>query len=132
MSNQVATLEKSVHILINQYRFQNRLQSLTFDSRISDIARNHSRNMAEKRISFGHLNSNVRYQEIDRIIRNNGYKAENVYYCQGMPNPATSACESWIGSRGHEKNIRGPYSITGIGVWWNSYGEYYFTQLFVG
>lgn len=45
--------------------------------------------------------------------------------------PATQAVQGWLKSSGHLANIRGNYTLTGIGVASNNQGEIYFTQIFL-
>ncbi|NJL78197.1 MAG: CAP domain-containing protein [Richelia sp. RM2_1_2] len=129
-ASDVAAMEKSVHEQINQYRSSKGLPPLKFNSDITEIARQHSKQMADKRVPFGHDGSSSRYNKISKLIAWNGV-AENVAYNQGYRNPGKSAVEGWIKSSGHHRNIVGKYQVTGIGVAKNSKGEYYFTQLFV-
>ena len=58
--------------------------------------------------------------------------AENVAFNQNARAPAAEAVEGWLASRGHRKNIEGPYALTGVGVATAATGEVYLTQLFVG
>lgn len=129
-ASDVAAMEKSVHRQINQYRGKKGLPPLKLDGKISAIAREHSKRMADKKVAFGHDGSKSRYQKISKLIRWRGV-AENVAYNQGYRNPGKSAVDGWIKSPGHQRNMVGKYEVTGIGVAKNSKGEYYFTQLFV-
>ena len=45
--------------------------------------------------------------------------------------PAAEAVQGWLASRGHQKNIEGPYALTGVGVAATAKGEVYLTQIFV-
>ena len=129
-ASEVAAMEKSVHRQINQYRKKKGLPPLKINSQVSKIARQHSKNMANKQVSFGHSGSGSRYSKIGKIIKYRGV-AENVAYNQGYKNPGKNAVTGWIKSTGHRRNIEGKYQVTGIGIAKNSRGEYYFTQLFV-
>ncbi|MGB6299712.1 MAG: CAP domain-containing protein [Rivularia sp. (in: cyanobacteria)] len=129
-ASDVAAMEKSVHRQINQYRRKKGLPALKLDSKISKIAREHSKRMADKKVAFGHNGSSSRYNKISKIVKYRGV-AENVAYNMGYRNPGENAVKGWIKSSGHRRNIEGKYQVTGIGVAKNSKGEYYFTQLFV-
>ena len=129
-ASDVAAVEKSVHRQINQYRKKKGLPPLKLNGKISAIAREHSKRMADKKVGFGHSGSNSRYQKISKLIRWRGV-AENVAYNMGFDNPGEKAVKGWIKSPGHNRNMVGKYQVTGIGVAKNSKGEYYFTQLFV-
>ncbi|HEY8392853.1 MAG TPA: CAP domain-containing protein [Capillibacterium sp.] len=56
--------------------------------------------------------------------------AENVAY-NNYSDPAMAAVEGWSASEGHRRNIEGHFDLTGIGVFQNEQGYYYFTQLFL-
>lgn len=129
-ASDVAAIEKSVHRQINQYRKKKGLAPLKLNSKISAIAREHSKSMADKKVAFGHNGSSSRYNKISKFIRWRGV-AENVAYNMGYDNPGKNAVRGWIKSSGHRRNMVGKYQVTGIGVAKNSKGEYYFTQLFV-
>ncbi|MDY6902455.1 MAG: CAP domain-containing protein [Cyanobacteriota bacterium] len=129
-ASDVAAMEKSVHRQINQYRKKKGLAPLKINGQISKIAREHSKNMSKKQVSFGHSGSSSRYNKISKIVKYRGV-AENVAYNMGYKNPGKNAVRGWIKSSGHRRNIEGKYQVTGIGVAKNSKGEYYFTQLFV-
>ncbi|MEM1393686.1 MAG: CAP domain-containing protein [Cyanobacteria bacterium P01_H01_bin.150] len=129
-ASDIAAVEKSVHRKINQYRSSKGLPPLKLNGEISKIARQHSKNMAQKQVYFGHDGSSSRYNKISKLIKYRGV-AENVAYNMGYGNPAKIAVDGWIKSSGHRRNMLGKYQVTGIGVVKNSQGEYYFTQLFV-
>ncbi|MGB3651211.1 MAG: CAP domain-containing protein [Rivularia sp. (in: cyanobacteria)] len=129
-ASDVAAIEKSVHQQINQYRRKKGLPALKLNANVSAIARQHSKQMADKQVPFGHSGSSSRYNKISKVVPWRGV-AENVAYNQGYQNPGKSAVDGWIKSPGHQRNMVGKYGVTGIGVAKNSKGEYYFTQLFV-
>lgn len=129
-ASDVAAMEKSVHRQINQYRREKGLPPLKLDGKISQIAREHSKRMADKKVAFGHNGSSSRYNKISKLIPWRGV-AENVAYNQGHRNPGKVAVDGWKKSPGHNRNMVGKYQVTGIGIAKNSKGEYYFTQLFV-
>lgn len=121
-------LEKSIYEKVNQYRQSKKLSPLKFDSRISEEARKHSQNMANKTVAFSHqgfetrvVNTRISYRSV----------AENVAYNQGYKNPDRVAVDGWIKSVGHQKNMVGNFNLTGVGVAKNAQGEYYFTQIFM-
>ncbi|MEL6163707.1 MAG: CAP domain-containing protein, partial [Cyanobacteria bacterium J06628_3] len=62
-ASEVAAIEKSVHRQINQYRKKKGLPALKLNSEVSKIARQHSKNMSEKQVSFGHSGSSSRYNK---------------------------------------------------------------------
>ncbi len=129
-ADDVAAMEKSVHRQINQYRRSKGLPALKLDSRISAIARQHSKQMSDNQVAFGHSGSSSRYKAISKLIPWKGV-AENVAYNMGHSNPGKVAVDGWKKSPGHNRNMLGKYQVTGIGIAKNSRDEYHFTQLFV-
>jgi len=124
------SLEQAVYNQVNQYRTSNGLPPLTLDSRISEQARNHSQDMANGQVPFGHDGFQSRIQAIEEIIPLSA-AAENAAYNQGYSDPASVAVQGWLKSPGHLTNIKGQYNLTGIGVAKNVQGAYYFTQIFI-
>ncbi|MEG4234840.1 CAP domain-containing protein [Microcoleus sp. Pol11C3] len=127
-SSAITDLEKAVNQQINQYRASKKLPPLSIDPRISQIARIHSENMANGKVSFSHDGFEGRAKAITIPYQS---VAENVAYNFGYSDPVRNAVEGWIKSDGHRKNMEGQFNVTGIGVAKNAKGEYYFTQLFV-
>jgi uncharacterized protein YkwD len=84
--------------------------------------------MASSKVAFGH-------DGFSRRVAATGIAysrvAENVAYNQRHKDPATQAVQGWLKSSGHLANIRGNYTLTGIGVASNNQGEIYFTQIFL-
>jgi uncharacterized protein YkwD len=122
------TLEKAVHEQVNQYRQARNLPPLTLDPRMSQVAREHARSMAEGKAPFSHEGFEARIVAIAIPYRT---AAENLAFNQGYSEPDRSAVEGWIKSPGHRQNMEGNFNLTGIGVTRNADGEYYFTQLFI-
>ncbi|MBD1813935.1 CAP domain-containing protein [Microcoleus vaginatus DQ-U2] len=127
-SSAITDLEKAVNQQINQYRASKKLPPLSIDPRISQIARIHSENMANGKVSFSHDGFEGRAEAITIPYKS---VAENLAYNFGYSDPVRNAVEGWIKSDGHRKNMEGQFNVTGIGVAKNAKGEYYFTQLFV-
>lgn len=121
-------LEKSIYEKVNQYRQSQKLPPLKIDPRISEEARKHSQNMANKTVPFSHQGFETRIVNTHINYRS---AAENVAYNQGYQNPAQVAVDGWIKSAGHQKNMVGNFNLTGVGVAKNAQGEYYFTQIFM-
>ena len=121
--------EEKVHQLVNQYRQQVGLRTLSLKYEISAVARQHSQNMADKVVSFGHEEFQKRTDEIKTQIM---FKrtSENVAM-NNSPIPAQVAVRGWINSEGHKKNMEGDYDLTGVGIARSRNGSWYFTQIFV-
>jgi len=99
--------------LTNQYRQQNGLQPLTFNSRLGTAAQNHSQNMALQDF-FNHTGLDGS-EAWDRVSAT-GYQwsrvGENIAAGQRT---AQDVVQGWINSTGHRANILNP-NFTEIGV----------------
>ncbi len=124
------TLEQDAFNRINAYRQSKGLSALTWNDEIAKIARQHSVEMANGTVAFGHAGFSDRAKVLQAIMPLHGL-AENVAY-NDYPDPAYTSVNGWIESDGHRANIENPvYALSGMGVSKSSDGAYYFTQLFV-
>lgn len=111
----------------NEFRVKNGLPALKWNQALADAATKHSQNMADHKVTFGHDGFKKRIATLPVHPR---AAAENVYMCNYRGDIARSACDGWIKSPGHLKNIRGNYNSCGIGVYKNKEGFWYVTQIF--
>ncbi|AFY35775.1 CAP domain-containing protein [Calothrix sp. PCC 7507] len=125
-SADTASIEASVFQQINQYRASINLPALTRNSAADNQAKIHSQNMASGKVGFGHSGASQRFKATGISYKS---AAENVAYNSGS-DPATRAVQGWLKSPGHLANIKGNFSLTGIGVAKSSDGKVYLTQLF--
>jgi len=154
----IEVFEKEIHNLVNNERMNNGLPSLEYDTQLSNIARSHSQDMANRNY-FDH-NSPEGLSPTDRAIAV-GYPiykdygtyytegiAENIFlnylydsitYTNGVPSYdwltqseiAYSTVDGWMASYGHRQNIlESTYDKEGIGVAISSEHEVYITQDF--
>ena len=152
-------LERQVHSLTNQYRIQNDLKALSWDGQLSDVAREHSRDMAtrdyfshqtpegsdptDRGTSVGYqcrkIVGNLIYSGIaENIFQNNLY--DTFWHVNGIPTSydwnslddlTKSTVDGWMDSPGHRKNIlTATYDREGIGVVISSDDKVYITQNF--
>ena len=129
-SQRPAALEHYVHRLVNDHRVALGLTPLALSPEISEIARHHSRDMATRRVRFGHGGMALRREKIANFIFSKG-EGENVAAIGPRPRVAPVVVFNWLQSPGHRRNMEGSYHLTGIGVTRAADGMYYFTQLFV-
>jgi uncharacterized protein YkwD len=122
-------IEEQVLKLVNEYRVRNGLVELSSSSAIASVAREHSANMADGSVPFGHTGFTDRVKAIKSQIGGTAF-AENVAMNNHAGDTAQTAFNGWINSAGHKKNILGNYNQTGIGVTRSQNGSYYFTQIF--
>ncbi len=123
-------LEKKLIEFINEEREKEGLDPLEEWSALTCIAREHSQNMAEKAVEFGHDGFQDRFEEIQDqdFVRKFG---ENVAYSYNVKDHLKTAVRGWMKSEGHRENILDEdYEETGIGIAFNKKGEFYVTQLF--
>mmetsp|Transcript_423 Transcript_423/g.778 ORF Transcript_423/g.778 Transcript_423/m.778 type:complete len:157 (-) Transcript_423:38-508(-) len=111
----------------NVYREQKGKKPLVWSQPLCAIGAVHSKNMAQKKVPFGHSGFKKRV---------NAYPfphlgaAENVAYHSKCSSVVDGVVSGWIRSPGHEKNLVSDSTYCGIGVYEASNGCVYFTQLF--
>jgi uncharacterized protein YkwD len=124
-------LEQAVVRQVNAYRVRRHLRSLVADSSLARIARDHSRDMAERRVSFGHDGFNDRVKQAERRYDFSEI-AENVALNDyPRARTVTVAVDGWLGSPHHRENIEGNFDRTGVGIARSGDGTYYYTQIFI-
>ena len=101
--------------MVNDTRATALLPPLDLKERLSDIARKHSRRMAER--------GAVYHSNVERLL--NGSVAENV----GSGNSLDGLLQAFLASPGHAQNILGSFTRTGVGVV-RSDGRLWITQVF--
>jgi uncharacterized protein YkwD len=121
---QTASTERQVFDLTNQERAANGLQALTWSDDLANVARAHSKDMADNGF-FDH--NNLKGQSPFDRMQEYGIRyraaAENIAY--GYTSPE-AVVEGWMNSPGHRANILNP-NLTQLGV--GVYGTYW-TQNF--
>ncbi|HKS30715.1 MAG TPA: CAP domain-containing protein [Pyrinomonadaceae bacterium] len=129
-----SSLERRAFELINSERRQRGESPLQWDAELSQLARQHSLNMARSG-ALGHTGPDGRgMAERARAAGIRGWQVlgENVAFNQGFNDPSAFAVERWMGSSKHRANILNrQFTRTGIGVARAADGSIYFTQVFV-
>ena len=120
-------MEEQILTLINKHRKTKGLSPLQNNFVIASIARDHTMNMATKRVAFGHGGFAARAKYIRAKINGVTAVAENVAYGSQT---AAEVVNGWLNSPPHKKNIEGNYRLTGIGVARDVKSRLYFTQIF--
>ncbi|PCJ62382.1 MAG: hypothetical protein COA79_04765, partial [Planctomycetota bacterium] len=128
-SSEYAAMEKKAHDLVNDYRATKGLSALTLVESISSVCRAHSEDMATIKV-LSHDGFDGRADTLQTTVGWTGI-AENVAFNNGFSDPEQTAVTGWIGSPGHEVNMSGNFTKTGMGVAKNADGSYYFTQIFI-
>ena len=127
-NNNYTSLAKDILTLVNEHRAGMGLKPLVSNDVIVNIAEGHSKNMATKKVPFGHQGFDARVAKISKQVKPVNSFAENVLF---GPQKAKEAVELWLGSEGHRKNIEGDYNQTGIGIVKSKNGDLYYTEIFV-
>lgn len=113
---------------VNDYRRKKRLPALEMDGKISSEAEKHSRDMASRRVPFGHAGFNKRSGNLTKGLHGNWSIAENV--AMGKMS-AYEVVQGWIRSAPHRRNMEGRFNFTGIGTARGRDGQIYFTEIFL-
>jgi uncharacterized protein YkwD len=122
------SIQNAVLFYINEYRQHHGLSKLTMDSRMVAQAKQHSQDMANHRMGFGHKYFEQRIATLRSQIKNTGAGSENVAY--NYKN-AREVVQQWVKSPGHRRNIEGHFNLTGVGVARDKQGKLYYTQMFL-
>lgn len=111
--------------LTNEFRAKHGLPALRWSQQIAEVGREHSKNMAEGRVPFGH----ARFSSRASRMPGSRASAENVAMSSGLDDPGKVAVDGWIKSLGHRKNMLSHFELSGIGVI-TMRGKTFLTQLF--
>ena len=115
--------------LVNTHRITLGLRPLIHSESLATIVTEHSQNMANKSVAFGHDGFSGRCSESRNALGGGNWCGENVAMGQKTPQ---NAFNSWMNSSGHRANIEQSRAThTGFGFAKNSAGTYYWTQIFI-
>lgn len=125
----VSAQETKLIAMVNQERQRHGLGALATWSVLSYYARQHSQNMADNVVEFGHDGFESRANRIQKTA--NCYSVgENVAYCYLIDDPLQTSLQMWMESPHHCENILGDYKETGMGIAYDNEGRCYITQMF--
>ena len=129
-----ASVERQAFVLLNAERTAKGLEELVWNDAVAEVAREHSRNMAEAKF-FSHQGSDGSMVDdrADRMgLGNWSAIGENIAFLKGFDNPAEFAVEKWMQSPSHRKNLLGKnWRESAVGVAITPDGTFYFTQVFI-
>ena len=112
---------------VNQHRQTIGKSNLVMNPIIWKEARQHSKNMAEGTVPFGHEGAEERITRTMNIIGGES-AGENV----AMGNmTGREVVDCWLKSFGHKANIELDFTLTGVSAVKNSTGSWYYTQIFL-
>ncbi|WP_078411006.1 CAP domain-containing protein [Priestia abyssalis] len=129
-ASSVSAFEKKVVELVNQERQKQGLQALQLDTKLSDVAREKSKDMMNKNY-FSHTSPT--YGSPFDMMKQFGiqYRTAGENIAKGQQTPE-EVMNGWMNSNGHRKNILSP-NFTHIGVGYvEGSGSTYWTQMFIG
>ncbi|MFC3885180.1 CAP domain-containing protein [Bacillus songklensis] len=130
-SSSVSEFEKQVANLVNQERQKAGLKPLQLDTKLSDVAREKSRDMMNKGY-FDHQSPT--YGSPFDMMKQFGitYRAAGENIAKGQQTPQ-EVMNAWMNSEGHRANIlNGSFTHIGVGFVKDSQGTTYWTQMFIG
>ena len=113
---------------INAHRTSIGLIPLMHNDYLWELARGHSKNMADSKTLANHDGIDDRYDKITRTF-GSGSVAENVALESGNVK-AAELINLWLGSISLKENIEGNFNITGISAVLSEDGTWYYTQIF--
>ena len=123
-------MERAVFGRVNAYRRSQGLAGQGLDPRMSELAREHSRWMASRKM-LSHRGSGRRFRDLQGEPVGLVSFAENVAVNFGHADPVGVAVDGWVRSAGHQRNMtRRDDQLTGVGVAQAKDGSWYLTQLF--
>ena len=127
--SEVISINQEYLELVNEYRIDQKLAPLTSNPIIEKIAYEHSRGMALKTREFSHLGFSQRCTKIKSRLAPHKKCGEIIAY--GQKN-AKAVLKAWLNSPPHKAAIEGVgYNHTGLGIYRNSRGVIYWTQMFI-
>jgi len=118
--------DKELLAEVNAHRLSVGLAPLVHNDFLWQIANEHTENMANGDVPFGHEGLTKRSDRIRNQL-GLGEMAENVATGEGI---ATVVVKSWLASVGHKINIEENYTMTGLSAVETENGLYYYTQIF--
>jgi uncharacterized protein YkwD len=131
------SLAGNIHSQVNSYRASKGKPALQRHAGLDRMAQQHSEFMRRNRGKFGGASANLTHYGFEeralnaqRTMSMSGV-AENIATCSGnFSSAANTLVGAWKGSSGHDKNMKGQWSTTGIGVVVDDDGTVFATQIF--
>ncbi len=115
--------------LVNKHRTSLGLKALIHSDDMALISAGHSRDMADKSVSFGHDGFSSRCSEAKSYLGGGNFCAENVAMGQKT---AEAVYTAWMNSPSHRANIENSrVTHSGLGLATDNSGTIYWTHLFL-
>lgn len=126
LGQSAAEIEQEIFRLVNEHRTGLGLAALVWNDSIAEVARGHSRDMADGKTPFGHDGFNDRVALLGSVL-GCSVVAEVIAYSDS----ARKAVEALIASDDHRYILEGDYALSGVGVVKEASGRaFYATQMF--
>jgi uncharacterized protein YkwD len=133
-AHSLRAIEHRTFDLINHEREKRGLRPLVWNDDVAEVARLHSRNMAQNNF-FSHrgLDGSMVNDRAEQMgLFNWRAIGENIAFNRGYDQPVEFAVEKWLESPSHRENLLNKSWIeSGVGVAVSRDGSYYFTQVFI-
>ena len=113
----------------NAFRKSNGLPALTARLELNKPAQQHSDDMANGVVPFGHEGFNARQQSLMSQMNTLRVFGENVAF---GPTSGKEVVKGWENSPPHRQNLLGNFKYIGIGIASDKSGRLYYTQFFAG
>ncbi|MEO0897997.1 MAG: CAP domain-containing protein [Bacteroidota bacterium] len=125
-------MRRSIHQKVNTYRRALGKNTLQAKNVFNSIAQEHAEDMAAGRSSFSHNGFKKRVKKARAYFPQGLTMGENLYTSNYPVNMQAERCvEGWKDSPGHDKNLRGNFQYTGIGVARSRDGHYFIVQIYM-
>ena len=121
------SFERQIFEFANVSRTLQGLEPFEWDDTAAQTARNHSRNMAVKRIFSHEIDGKTHAQRMEDNGIEYTMAGENIAYGQ---KDSLEVHAGWMNSQGHRNNLLEKYERLGVGVYIKSDGTPYYTQNF--
>ena len=135
VSSSDGSLSGNLHAQVNIFRTSSGRTALKRHKGLDRMAQQHCEFMRQNRGKFGkssltHYGFEERALAAQRMMSMSNV-GENIATCSGMgKNSASTLVNAWKNSSGHLKNMKGDWSVTGIGAVVDSDGTVFATQIF--
>ncbi|MCW1926333.1 CAP domain-containing protein [Luteolibacter arcticus] len=137
VSKSDGSIAGNIHAQVNSYRATKGKSALSRHDGLDRMAQQHSEFMRRNRGKFSGSSGNLTHYGFEeralnaqRTMSMSGV-AENIATCSGnFGSAANTLFGAWKGSSGHDKNMKGEWNATGIGVVVDSDGTVFATQIF--
>lgn len=126
-----AAVEREVLELVNRHRAERRLPPLLWNADVAEVARKHSRAVAEGAavLADGNGRQRARGVSVRMPVKDWGESVAQLDFEGAIAGP--TLFRVLVSSPADRARLEGSYELTGIGIARDDAGTYYLTQLFI-